>query len=126
MTATVVASAYLESYLPLALSPVLLLGVIVWFVMKPHCHGGRRLPQIDTMDHKVAQTHVQSCYRHHADHIWWYDERLLRIVRRQRQRIPTQDLHAVDVLRILVQLQRELAHSQHSESSNSDHSYQDT
>lgn len=53
VTATVVASAYLESYLPLALSPVLLLGVIVWFVMKPHCQGGRLLPQIDTMDHKA-------------------------------------------------------------------------
>nr|XP_009402562.2 PREDICTED: uncharacterized protein LOC103986317 [Musa acuminata subsp. malaccensis] len=53
VTATVVASAYLESYLPLALSPVLLLGVIVWFVMIPHCQGGRLLPQIDTMDHKA-------------------------------------------------------------------------
>ncbi|THU67787.1 hypothetical protein C4D60_Mb05t28370 [Musa balbisiana] len=42
VTATVVSSAYLESYLPLALSPVLVLGVIVWFVMKPHCQGGRR------------------------------------------------------------------------------------
>ncbi|THU67786.1 hypothetical protein C4D60_Mb05t28360 [Musa balbisiana] len=53
VTATVAASAYLESYLPLALSQVLLLGVIVWFVMKPHCQGGRPLPQIDTMDHKA-------------------------------------------------------------------------
>ncbi|RZR96176.1 hypothetical protein BHM03_00025141, partial [Ensete ventricosum] len=100
-------------------------GVVVWFVTKPHCPGGRRLPQIDAMDHK-AELKPMSKVATVTTSItigWRHDERLLR---RQRHRIPTRGLRAVDVLRILVHRQREAAHGQHSESSNSDHSYQDT